>query len=69
MLPEHKKKYEDLAKEEKARAKSGLSYRETNMHHSFASIDRQKKEEEDERNEMNSWIENKVSSLSTIDCK
>lgn len=42
------KTYEDhgkMAKEEQSKAKLGLSYRESNMHHFFASIDRQKANE------------------------
>lgn len=69
MLPEQKKKYNDMAKEEKARTKNGTSYKETNNHTPFSLIDRQKKEEEDEKNEMTAWIENKISSLSTKRCK
>lgn len=41
-----------MAKEEKSKAKSGLSCTESNMHNFFASIDRQKKEEENEKLEL-----------------
>lgn len=65
MKPKQKKQYEDMAKEKKARLKGNPEYKETNLHTSFASIDRQKEEKDEEKAVMNSWIENTVSSLPT----
>uniref|UniRef100_A0A1B6J7Z9 HMG box domain-containing protein n=1 Tax=Homalodisca liturata TaxID=320908 RepID=A0A1B6J7Z9_9HEMI len=60
-----KKKYEDMAKEEKARLKGDSSNKLTCWHTPYKVVDDEKDEEERFKNEMNSYIENTVSSLAS----
>uniref|UniRef100_A0A1B6KNM8 HMG box domain-containing protein n=1 Tax=Graphocephala atropunctata TaxID=36148 RepID=A0A1B6KNM8_9HEMI len=60
-----KKKYQDMAKDEKSKSK-GEAVKVTCWHTPFKVVDDQIDEQERSKHEMNNYIENKIQSLSTV---